>query len=145
MLFYTRRRAAVPPPCRRRAAAVPRAVSEMGCATATATAMLAAGAALALALPGAGAEGANYSAAALQPRRTNRSAVDRARSRCTTGTVIDCEHEVTHIEGRWVGWQKPLGQAPPEGWPVVVLYHGWNLMNSQIADDISSASNCQHR
>jgi pimeloyl-ACP methyl ester carboxylesterase len=62
------------------------------------------------------------------------SSVVLARSRCSSGSgPINCEHEVTHIEGRWVGWQKPLGVAPEGGWPMVVLYHGWNLMNSQWA------------
>ena len=54
-------------------------------------------------------------------------------SRCGgAGQAIDCEHEVAYIQERWVGYQVPLGQPPAEGWPVVVIYHGWNLWNSYV-------------
>ena len=53
-------------------------------------------------------------------------------SRCGgSGDAIDCEHNVATVSERWVGWQVPLGDAPARGWPAVVIYHGWNLWNSE--------------
>eukprot|EP00755_Sulcionema_specki_P005442 Sspe_Gene.32797::Locus_16058_Transcript_1_1_Confidence_1.000_Length_1074::g.32797::m.32797 len=57
----------------------------------------------------------------------------KANSRCTSGKTISCTYRDVQISGRWVGYQEPLGTAPRDGWPFVVLYHGWNLMNSEFA------------
>eukprot|EP01064_Diplonema_japonicum_P028331 TRINITY_DN4323_c0_g1_i4.p1 TRINITY_DN4323_c0_g1~~TRINITY_DN4323_c0_g1_i4.p1 ORF type:complete len:327 (+),score=13.93 TRINITY_DN4323_c0_g1_i4:34-981(+) len=43
---------------------------------------------------------------------------------------VSCTYHNTTFEDRWVGWQTPEGKAPEEGWPFVVIYHGWGLMNS---------------
>jgi dienelactone hydrolase len=53
-------------------------------------------------------------------------------SRCGgSGDAIDCEHNVATVSERWVGWQVPLGDTPARGWPAVIIYHGWNLWNSE--------------
>ena len=72
------------------------------------------------------------SGAVPQPNSTRPVLNATRRSRCGgAGSAIDCEHETTYIQERWVGHQTPLGQAPPGGWPLVVIYHGWNLWNSE--------------
>jgi len=63
--------------------------------------------------------------------KTNITNMTHPMARCTTGNTINCQYRTTTIGGRWVGYQYPEGTAPSNGWPAVILYHGWNLMNSQ--------------
>eukprot|EP01060_Flectonema_neradi_P004716 TRINITY_DN13097_c0_g2_i1.p1 TRINITY_DN13097_c0_g2~~TRINITY_DN13097_c0_g2_i1.p1 ORF type:complete len:345 (+),score=80.10 TRINITY_DN13097_c0_g2_i1:65-1036(+) len=59
------------------------------------------------------------------------NATQKVSSRCSSGNTISCDHSETHISNRWVGYQVPLGTAPKGGWPFVILFHGWGLMNSE--------------
>lgn len=52
-------------------------------------------------------------------------------ARCTSGYTINCQYKTKTVGGRWVGYQVPEGTAPRNGWPTVIVYHGWNLMNSE--------------
>ena len=59
------------------------------------------------------------------------NATQKVGSRCSSGNTISCDHSEMTINDRWVGYQVPIGTAPKEGWPFVILFHGWGLMNSE--------------
>jgi len=57
-----------------------------------------------------------------------------ASGHCSTSKqTVSCKNMETTINGRWVGYQVPKGTAPSDGWPFVVIFHGWMLFNSQWA------------
>jgi poly(3-hydroxybutyrate) depolymerase len=50
---------------------------------------------------------------------------DPATVRCTDdGTAVKCLRQAFALPGRWVQWQVPQGDAPPAGWPAVLIFHG---------------------
>lgn len=50
-------------------------------------------------------------------KETNESHVQR----------VICNYSMSTLEGRNVYYQVPQGEEPKHGWPVVIIFHGWNL------------------
>lgn len=51
-----------------------------------------------------------------------------AAARCVkSGDSIKCDRLKTTMDGREVLHQTPEGTPPADGWPVIILYHGWYL------------------
>ena len=49
-------------------------------------------------------------------------------SPCTfTSNRASCTYKSQTIQGRSVRYTVPIGTAPSGGWPVVLLFHGWNM------------------
>ena len=63
---------------------------------------------------------------------TGETGTDEVPSRCeVTALTVTCTHHsetvftgLTGISPREVHWQVPLGEAPPSGWPVAILFQG---------------------